>query len=114
MRGTGQPLCSLRRELPPALHLLLSSAVAFATAQLSAQGSVRAHALSTLRSGFLGGSDSIRSGGPTRSSADFSVPRPRTHDDRAGRVFPDHLITRPALAAGDPHVPGLFSHHQVY
>jgi hypothetical protein len=21
------------------------------------------------------------------------VPRPRTHDDRAGRVFPDHLIT---------------------
>ena len=58
MRGTGQPLCSLRRELPPgpALHLLLSSAVAFAAAQLSAQGSVRAHALSTLRSGFLGGS----------------------------------------------------------
>ena len=37
--------------------------------------------------------DSIRSGGPTRSSADFSVPRPRTHDDRTGRVFPDHLIT---------------------
>ena len=56
MRGIGQPLCSLRRELPPALHLLLSSAVAFAAAQLSAQGSVRAHALSTLRSGFLGGS----------------------------------------------------------
>ena len=56
MRGTGQPLCSLRRELPPALHLLLSSAVAFAAAQLSAQGSVRALALSTLRSGFLGGS----------------------------------------------------------
>ena len=53
MRGTGQPLCSLRRELPPALHLLLSSAVAFAAAQLSAQGSVRAHALSTLRLGFL-------------------------------------------------------------
>ena len=49
MRGTGQPLCSLRRELPPALHLLLSSAVAFAAAQLSAQGSVRARALSTLR-----------------------------------------------------------------
>ena len=46
----------LRRELPPALHLLPSSAVAFAAAQLSAQGSVRAHALSTLRSGFLGGS----------------------------------------------------------
>ena len=37
--------------------------------------------------------DSIRSGGPTRSSADFSVPRPRTHDDRTGRGFPDHLIT---------------------
>ena len=49
-------LSALRRELPPALHLLLSSAVAFAAAQLSAQGSVRAHALSTLRSGFLGGS----------------------------------------------------------
>ena len=26
-------------------------------------------------------------------SADVSVPRPRTHDDRTGRVFPDHLIT---------------------
>ena len=63
MRGTGQPLCSLRRELPPALHLLLcvlSSAVAFAAAQLSAQGSLRAHALSTLRSGFLG--DSLSQG----------------------------------------------------
>jgi hypothetical protein len=32
-------------------------------------------------------------GGPTSSSADVSVPRPRTHDDRTGRVFPDHLIT---------------------
>ena len=28
-----------------------------------------------------------------RSSADVSVPRQRTHDDRTGRVFPDHLIT---------------------
>ena len=42
-------------------HLLCTStccsrAVAFAAAQLSAQGSVRAHALSTLRLGFLGGS----------------------------------------------------------
>ena len=35
----------------------------------------------------------IRQGGPTRTSADVSVPRPRTHDDRTGRVFPDHLIT---------------------
>ena len=34
-----------------------------------------------------------RQGGPTRSSADVSVPRPRTQDDRTGRVFPDHLIT---------------------
>jgi len=24
------------------------------------------------------------------------VPRPRTYDDRTGRVFPDHLITLPA------------------
>jgi hypothetical protein len=32
-------------------------------------------------------------GGPTSTSADVSVPRPRTHDDRTGRVFPDHLIT---------------------
>ena len=32
-------------------------------------------------------------GGPTSSSADVSVPRPRTHDDRTGRVFPDHLIS---------------------
>ena len=32
-------------------------------------------------------------GGPTSSSADVSVPRPRTHDDRTGRVLPDHLIT---------------------
>jgi hypothetical protein len=37
--------------------------------------------------------DTIRQGGPTRTSADVSVPRPRTHDDRTGRVFPDHLIT---------------------
>jgi hypothetical protein len=37
--------------------------------------------------------DFIRQGGPTRTSADASVPRPRTHDDRTGRVFPDHLIT---------------------
>ena len=29
---------------------------------------------------------------PTSTSADVSVPRPRTHDDRTGRVFPDHLI----------------------
>ena len=36
---------------------------------------------------------SIRQGGPTRTSADVSVPRPRTYDDRTGRVFPDHLIT---------------------
>ena len=75
MRGTGQPLCSLRRELPPALHLLLSSAVAFATAQLSAQGSVRAHALSTLRSGFLGGSLSqARFSGRRPSRTWFSPP----------------------------------------
>ena len=31
------------------------------------------------------------------SSADVSVPRPRTHDDRTGRVFPDHLITVPEI-----------------
>ena len=31
------------------------------------------------------------------TSADVSVPRPRTHDDRTGRVFPDHLITVPEI-----------------
>ena len=61
MRGTGQPLCSQTRTatcdlLSCLLCTCCSRAVAFAAAQLSAQGSVRAHALSTLRLGFLGGS----------------------------------------------------------
>ena len=32
-------------------------------------------------------------GGPTSTSADVSVPRPRTHDDRTAGSSPDHLIT---------------------
>ena len=35
---------------------------------------------------------SIRQGGPTRSSADVSVPRPRTHDDRTAGFSPDHFF----------------------
>ena len=40
--------------------------------------------------------------GPTRSSADVSVPRPRTYDDRTGRVLPDHLITWWVLGQSSP------------
>ena len=45
-------------------------------------------------------SDSIHSGGPTRSSADFSVPR-RCYG--AERVFPDHLSTWSGLL-GPPKI----------
>ena len=42
-------------------------------------------------------------GGPTSTSADVSVPRPRTHDDRTGRVFPDHLITEECFDWAEAH-----------
>ena len=38
-------------------------------------------------------SDSIHSGGPTSSSADFSVDRCPGNASMLRRVFPDHLIT---------------------